>query len=252
MKKVKIKIKNLSVSYGEKRALNDISIDIYSNKIFAFIGPSGCGKTTLLRSINRMNDFIEGFRSEGAVEIDGVNIYNNKINSVSLRKKIGMVFQQSIVFPKSIYENLIFGPRLNGIKNKNDLYNIIKSAGEKAALWDEIKDRLNESAMSLSEGQRQRLCIARALSVDPEILLLDEPASSLDPIATAKIEELLFELKEKYAILIVTHNMQQAARVSDYTAFLHEGNLIECDKTTKIFTKPVRKETEDFVTGRFG
>lgn len=252
MKEVKIAIKNLSIFFNYIQALNDVSLDLYSNKITSIIGPSGCGKTSLLRSLNRMNDLIPGFRKNGDVLIDGVNIYDKNIDVVNLRKMVGMVFQRSNLFPKSVYENLVFAPQLHGKKTKNDLSAIVEEACTSAALWNEVKDRLNEPALSLSAGQQQRLCIARALTVKPDILLMDEPASALDPISTGKIEDLIFELKQKYTVVVVTHNMQQAARISDYTAFLYLGQLIEYDKTTKLFTDPSNKQTEDYITGRFG
>ena len=252
MKKIKIKTKNLDLFYGDKQALKSISMDIPEKQVTAFIGPSGCGKSTYLRVINRMNDLIENVRITGDVLVDGINIYDKNLDVVNLRKRIGMVFQKSNLFPKSIYENLIYGPSINGIKNKTDLTEIVETTLQQAAIWDEVKDRLHESAMSLSGGQQQRLCIARALAVKPDIILMDEPASALDPLSTGKIEELIHELKENYTIVIVTHNMQQAARVSDRTAFFYLGELIEYDNTTKIFTNPTIKQTEDYITGRFG
>lgn len=252
MKDIKIVTKNLSLYYGDKQALKDISLNIPDKKVTAFIGPSGCGKSTFLRVLNRMNDLIEHVRIEGEVSVDGVNIYEKNIDVVNLRKNIGMVFQKSNLFPKSIYENIVYGPKINGIKDKKTLNEIIEKTCIQSAIWDEVKDRLHENALSLSGGQQQRLCIARALAVEPEIILMDEPASALDPISTAKIEELIHTLKEKYTIVIVTHNMQQAARVSDMTAFFYLGELIEFDRTTKIFTNPTKKQTEDYVSGRFG
>ncbi|MGE5401219.1 MAG: phosphate ABC transporter ATP-binding protein PstB [Ignavibacteriales bacterium] len=252
LKETKIQTKKLDLFYGTKQALKDISLDIYANRVTAFIGPSGCGKSTFLRTLNRMNDLIDGVRITGEVIIDGVDIYDRNLDVVNLRKRVGMVFQKSNLFPKSIYENLVFGPKLNGIRNKEQLNDIVEKTCKQAAIWEEVKDRLNENALSLSGGQQQRLCIARALAVEPEIILMDEPASALDPISTGKIEELIYELKSNYTIVIVTHNMQQAARVSDYTAFFYIGELIEYDKTTKMFTKPAIKKTEDYVTGRFG
>jgi phosphate transport system ATP-binding protein len=252
MKETKILTKDLNLFYGQKHALKDIGIDIPANKVTAFIGPSGCGKSTFLRVLNRMNDLIDNVRITGEVLIEDVNIYEKNIDVVNLRKKIGMVFQKSNLFPKTIYENLVYGPKINGIKNKKALDEIVERTLTQAALLDEVKDRLNDPGLSLSGGQQQRLCIARALAVEPEIILMDEPASALDPISTAKIEELIHELKSKYTIVIVTHNMQQAARVSDQTAFFYLGELIEYDKTTKIFTNPSKKQTEDYVTGRFG
>ncbi|KUO61206.1 phosphate ABC transporter ATP-binding protein [bacterium BRH_c32] len=252
MKEVKIKIKNLSVYFNYIQALNDVSLEIFENKVTCLIGPSGCGKTSLLRSLNRMNDMIYGFRMNGEILIDDIDIYNKEIDVVNLRRLVGMVFQQSNLFPKSIYDNLIFAPKILGIKDKNELEEITERVCMQTSIWNEVKDRLNESALNLSAGQQQRLCIARALTVNPDILLMDEPSSSLDPVSTSKIEELLFDLKRNYTILIVTHNMQQAARISDYTAYLYLGQLVEYDKTTKIFTNPANKQTEDFLTGRFG
>ncbi|NWF51133.1 MAG: phosphate ABC transporter ATP-binding protein [Ignavibacteriaceae bacterium] len=252
MKEIKIVVKNLNLYYGNKQALKDVTLDIPENRVTAFIGPSGCGKSTFLRVLNRMNDLIDHVKIEGEVYVDGVNIYDKNLDVVNLRKNIGMVFQKANLFPKSVYENVIYGPRINGIKDKKILDEIVEKTLNKAALWDEVKDRLNDNALSLSGGQQQRLCIARALAVEPEIILMDEPASALDPISTAKIEELIHELKQKYTIVIVTHNMQQAARVSDITAFFYLGELIEYDKTTTIFMNPSKKQTEDYVTGRFG
>lgn len=248
----KIHTENMFLHYGSKLALNDISISIPEKKVTAFIGPSGCGKSTFLRSLNRMNDLIDGVKIEGNILIDGINIYDNNIDVVTLRKKVGMVFQKSNPFAKSIYENVAYGPRINGIKDKKHLDEIVESALQNAAIWTEVKDRLGDSAMGLSGGQQQRLCIARTLAVNPEIVLMDEPASALDPLSTSKIEELIVQLKEKYTIVIVTHNMQQAARISDLTAFFYLGQLIEFDKTKKIFTNPDKKQTEDYITGRFG
>ncbi|HOJ37748.1 MAG TPA: phosphate ABC transporter ATP-binding protein PstB [Ignavibacteriales bacterium] len=248
----KIVVENLNLFYGKKQALFDINITIPEKAVTALIGPSGCGKSTFLRCLNRMNDLIDGVNITGKVEIDGYNIYDKNIDTVALRKKVGMIFQKSNPFPKSIWENVAFGPKMNGIKDKKVLNEIVETSLKKAALWDEVKDSLNKSGLSLSGGQQQRLCIARALAVEPEILLMDEPASALDPIATAKIEDLIFELKENYTIVIVTHNMQQAARCSDYTAFFYMGNLVEYDTTDKIFTNPANKQTEDYVSGRFG
>ncbi len=250
----KIIVKDLNFFYGNAHALHDISMNIKSKRVTAFIGPSGCGKSTFLRTLNRMNDLIDGTRVEGEIKIDGTDIYHPDVDVVDLRKKVGMIFQKSNPFPKSIYENVAYGPRVNGLfkGDKAGLDERIESSLKKAALWDEVKDRLNDSALGLSGGQQQRLCIARALAIEPEILLMDEPASALDPISTAKIEELIFELKENYTIVIVTHNMQQAARVSDFTAFFYLGKLIEFDKTNKIFTNPGQKQTEEYITGRFG
>ncbi len=242
----------LSLFYGEKQALRDITLKMYANKVTAFIGPSGCGKSTFIRTLNRMNDLIEGVKITGHTYIDGIDIYSPGVNVVNLRKRVGMVFQKSNPFPKSIYENIAYGPRINGITSKADLDVIVEKSLHGAALWNEAKDRLHNSALALSGGQQQRLCIARAIAVNPEILLMDEPCSALDPISTSKIEELICDLKSEYTIVIVTHNMQQAARVSDYTAFFYLGELIEFDLTRRIFTNPERKQTEDYITGRFG
>lgn len=252
MKEIKIAVKDLNLYYGEKQALKNITIDIPEKRVTAFIGPSGCGKSTFLRVLNRMNDLIDHVKIEGEVYVDGVNIYDKSLDVVNLRKNVGMVFQKSNLFPKTVYENIVYGPKINGIRDKKILDGIVEKTLNQAAIWDEAKDRLNENALSLSGGQQQRLCIARALAVEPEIILMDEPASALDPISTAKIEELIHQLKQEYTIVIVTHNMQQAARVSDQTAFFYLGELIEYDRTTTIFTNPSKKQTEDYVTGRFG
>ena len=252
MKDVKIQVEDLSLYYGEKKALNGISLQIPSNKVTALIGPSGCGKSTFLRCINRMNDLIPGVKITGEMLVEGVDIYDKDVDVVNIRKKIGMVFQKSNPFPKSVYENVAYGPKINGIKNKAQLDEIVEVSLRKAAIWEELKDRLTESALGLSGGQQQRLCIARTLAVSPDIILMDEPASALDPISTSKIEELVHELKEQYTIIIVTHNMQHAARTSDHTAFFYMGELIEMGKTRDIFTKPEKKQTEDYITGRFG
>ncbi|WP_395050880.1 phosphate ABC transporter ATP-binding protein PstB [Flavobacterium sp.] len=252
MKNIKIEVKDLSLYYGEKQALKEISLEIPRNKVTALIGPSGCGKSTFLRCINRMNDLIPSVKITGQMLVEGVDIYDKNVDVVNIRKKIGMVFQKSNPFPKSIYENVAYGPKINGIKAKNELDEIVETSLRQAAIWDEVKDRLGDSAMGLSGGQQQRLCIARTLAVSPDIILMDEPASALDPISTSKIEELVHELKEQYTIIIVTHNMQQAARTSDYTAFFYLGELIEIGKTNAIFTKPEQKQTEDYITGRFG
>lgn len=252
MKEIKIKIKNLSVYFNYLQALNNVTLDIYDKKVTSLIGPSGCGKTTLLKSLNRMNDLIKGFKLKGQILIDDTDIYNKNIDVINLRKLVGMVFQQANLFPKSIYENLIFAPSINGIKDKSKLNEIIENAATLSGIWDEIKDRLKDNPYNLSAGQQQRLCIARLLTANPDILLLDEPAAALDPISTNKIEELIYELKKKYTIIVVTHNMQQAARISDYVAFLYLGQLVEYDKTSKIFTNPANKQTEDYITGRFG
>ena len=248
----KIAVKDLNLFYGKKQALTNININIREKSATALIGPSGCGKSTFLRSINRMNDLIDNVKTEGEILINDENIFAESTDVVTLRKKVGMIFQKSNPFPKSIYDNIAFGPRMNGVKDKKTLDAIIERTLHQAALWDEVKDDLLKSGLSLSGGQQQRLCIARALAIDPEILLMDEPASALDPISTAKIEELIFDLKKNYTIVIVTHNMQQAARVSDYTAFFYLGELIEYDETKKIFTNPSKRQTEDYITGRFG
>ncbi len=252
MKEAKIITRDLTLHYGQKMALNSINIQIPEKEVTAFIGPSGCGKSTFLRCLNRMNDLIPSVKIKGEIVIDGLNIYQKKIDVVNLRKKIGMVFQKSNPFAKSIFENIAYGPRINGHNNMHKLKEIVETSLKNAAIWDEVKDRLHDSALGLSGGQQQRLCIARTLAVEPEIILMDEPASALDPISTGKIEELIFELKKKYTIVIVTHNMQQAARVSDYTAFFYLGELIEHGKTRKIFTTPDIKQTEEYITGRFG
>lgn len=252
MKNIKIEVNDLSLYYGEKQALKEISLEIPSNKVTALIGPSGCGKSTFLRSINRMNDLIPSVRITGQMLVEGIDIYDRNVDVVNVRKKIGMVFQKSNPFPKSIYENVAYGSRINGINGKNDLDEIVEKSLRQAAIWDELKDRLGDSAMGLSGGQQQRLCIARTLAVNPDIILMDEPASALDPISTSKIEELVHELKDNYTIIIVTHNMQQAARTSDHTAFFYMGELIEMDKTKNLFTSPSKKQTEDYITGRFG
>jgi phosphate transport system ATP-binding protein len=252
-KPVKIDVGALNFYYGAKRALDGISIKIRSNLVTAFIGPSGCGKSTFLRTLNRMNDIIPATRVEGSVLIDGQSIYEPGVDVVHLRRQVGMVFQKSNPFPKSIFENVAYGLRINGlVKSKAELADRVEESLRQAAIWDEVKDRLHESALALSGGQQQRLCIARALAIRPEILLMDEPASALDPIATQRIEELIYELKKNYTIVIVTHNMQQAARVSDFTAFFWLGRLVEFDRTDKIFTAPAEKLTEDYVTGRCG
>ena len=247
-----LQIANLSLWYGEKKALNDVSLKIPQKQITAFIGPSGCGKSTLLRCINRLNDLIDGVRTDGDIVFEGGSIYDPKLDINALRKRIGMVFQKSNPFPKSIYENVAYGPRIQGVNRKRDLDEIVERSLRGAALWDEVKDRLDDSALGLSGGQQQRLCIARAIAVEPEVILLDEPCSALDPIATARIEELMQDLKTQYTQVIVTHNMQQASRVSDYTAFLYLGELIEYGPTERIFINPLKKQTEDYITGRFG
>ena len=249
----KIDAQHLSFFYGDKRALQDISIQVRPNVVTAFIGPSGCGKSTFLRTLNRMNDIIPGTRVEGRIVIDERNIYDPDVDVVALRRRVGMVFQKSNPFPKSIFENVAYGLRINGLAGPPaELAGHVEESLKQAALWDEVKDRLQDSALALSGGQQQRLCIARALAIRPDILLMDEPASALDPIATQRIEELVYDLKKSYTIVIVTHNMQQAARVSDFTAFFWLGRLVEYDRTDKIFTNPAEKLTEDYVTGRFG
>ncbi len=252
MKDIKVNVKQLSIFYGSNQALKKIDMDIPDKKVTAFIGPSGCGKSTFLRTLNRMNDLIDNVRVEGEVFIDDVNIYQKNIDVVNLRKKVGMIFQKSNPFAKSIYENIAYGPKINGITSKKELDEIVETSLRQAAIWDEVKDRLNNSALDLSGGQQQRICIARTLAVNPDIILMDEPASALDPLSTAKIEELIHELKKFFTIIIVTHNMQQAARTSDVTAFFYLGELIEIDKTRTIFTNPTKKQTEDYISGRFG
>src|SRR5215813_4809266 len=242
----KVVVEHLNFYYGEKQALLDVSLLVPQNCVTALIGPSGCGKSTFLRCINRMNDLIDGTRVEGAILLDGNDILGAKIDVVGLRKRVGMVFQKSNPFPKTIFENVAYGPRVAGVRGKQVLYEIVENSLTRAALWDEVKDRLDDSALQLSGGQQQRLCIARALATSPEVLLMDEPAS------TARIEDLIFELRDRYTIVIVTHNMQQAARVSDQTAFFYQGELIEAGSTNELFTNPVRKQTEDYITGRFG
>jgi phosphate transport system ATP-binding protein len=247
-----IETKNLELFYGASRALKGISLTIREKLVTAFIGPSGCGKSTFLRCFNRMNDLIDGVRITGDCRIGGEDIYAKDVDVIELRKRVGMVFQRSNPFPKSIYDNIAYGLRLQGRKNKSEIDAVVEKSLRGAALWDEVKDRLDGSALGLSGGQQQRLCIARAIAIRPEIILMDEPASALDPIATAKVEELIVELKKEFTIVIVTHNMQQATRISDYTAFFYIGELIEYDLTAKIFTNPAKKQTEDYVTGRFG
>jgi len=247
-----IRAEALNLYYGDVQALFNIEIDIPARQVTALIGPSGCGKSTFLRCLNRMNDIIDTVRIKGKVWIDGRDIYDSSSDIVALRKKVGMVFQKSNPFPKSIFDNVAYGPRIHGVKNRKQLSEIIEKSLISAALWDEVKDRLEKNAMDLSGGQQQRLCIARALAIEPKILLMDEPASALDPQSTAKIEDLIDELRRDYTIVIVTHNMQQAARVSDLTAFLYEGYLVEVGPTKELFTKPKKKRTEDYITGRFG
>lgn len=248
----KISVQNLNLYYGAVQALKQVNITIAEKSITAFIGPSGCGKSTFLKTLNRLNDLIANVKITGQVLINGVNIYNSNIDLSNLRKKVGMVFQQANPFPMSIFDNVAYGPRVHGIKDKRQLNEIVEKSLQGAALWTEVKDRLHTSASGLSGGQQQRLCIARALAVDPEIILMDEPTSALDPISTAKIEELMQTLKQKYTVAVVTHNMQQAVRVSDYTAFFLSGEIVEYGKTKHIFTYPQDKRTEDYITGRFG
>lgn len=251
-KPAKISIKDLTVSYGSTIALYNVSLNVPERQVVSLIGPSGCGKSTLLRTINRMNDLIDTVKITGDVLIDGDDVYGPNVDVVTLRKRVGMVFQKSNPFPKSVFDNIAFGPRVNGIKQRTDLEEIVERSLRQAAIWDEVKDRLGESALALSVGQQQRICIARCLAVNPDIILMDEPASALDPVSTAKVEELIFELKNSYTLLVVTHNMQQAARISDFTAFIYQGEMVEYDRTRNIFTRPKKQQTEDYVTGRFG
>jgi len=251
-RKVKIETKDVKVWYGDFEAVKGISMEIKPNTVTALIGPSGCGKSTFLRLFNRMNDYVDGFKVAGEIKIDDKNIYKNKVNVEELRKEVGMVFQKPNPFPKSIFENVAYGLKIQGITDKKFIQERVEKALKQADLWNEVKDDLKKSALALSGGQQQRLCIARTLAVEPSILLMDEPTSALDPISTAKIEELIFELKEKYTIVIVTHNMQQASRISDYTAFLYLGELIEYNKTKNVFTNPEKKQTENYISGRFG
>jgi phosphate transport system ATP-binding protein len=249
---VKLALSQVDFFYGDRQALFKINIEIVQNQVTSFIGPSGCGKSTLLRCLNRLNDLVEGSRLEGTMLLDGTDIYGPDVDITDLRKRVGMVFQKSNPFPKSIYENVAYGPRLHGIKNRGQLDQIVEEGLKGAGLWEEVKDRLQASAFGLSGGQQQRLCIARALAVKPDVLLMDEPCSALDPVATAKIEELLFSLKQDLTVVIVTHNMQQAARVSDWTAFMYLGEIVEFGLTKQIFTTPSKKQTDDYITGRFG
>jgi len=248
----KIRAVDLNLHYGTKHALRHIDMEIEANRVTALIGPSGCGKSTFLRCLNRMNDLIDSAKITGKVLVDGLDVYAKDIDPVLLRRKVGMIFQKSNPFPKSIFENIAYGPRIHGIKDRKTLDEIVEKSLRGAALWDEVKDDLAKSGLALSGGQQQRLCIARAIAVDPEVLLMDEPASALDPIATAKIEELIWQLKESYTIVIVTHSMHQASRVSDTTAFFYMGEMVEMGPTQKIFTSPTQKRTEDYITGRFG
>lgn len=250
--KIKVKVENLNLYYGENHALKDVSMDIQENAVTAFIGPSGCGKSTFLKTLNRMNDLVDGVRIDGKVLLDGEDIYEPGVDTIILRKKVGMVFQQPNPFPMSIYDNIAYGPRVHGIRDKKRLDQIVEESLRGAAIFDEVKDRLKKSAMGLSGGQQQRICIARALAVQPEVLLMDEPTSALDPISTAKIEELMEDLKKKYTVIVVTHNMQQATRVSDQTAFFLVGEMVEFGDTKQIFSYPQDKRTEDYITGRFG
>ena len=250
--KIKVKVENLNLYYGENHALKDVNMDIQENAVTAFIGPSGCGKSTFLKTLNRMNDLVDGVRIDGKVLLDGEDIYDPSVDTTILRKKVGMVFQQPNPFPMSIYDNIAYGPRVHGIRDKKRLNQIVEESLRGAAIFDEVKDRLKKSAMGLSGGQQQRICIARALAVQPEVLLMDEPTSALDPISTAKIEELMEDLKKKYTVIVVTHNMQQATRVSDQTAFFLVGEMVEFGDTKQIFSYPQDKRTEDYITGRFG
>jgi phosphate transport system ATP-binding protein len=245
-------VDRLDLFYGASQALKEISLRIAERSVTAFIGPSGCGKSTLLRCFNRLNDLVDGVRIEGRIEFHGQSIFDPEVDVNALRAQIGMVFQKSNPFPKTIYDNVAYGPRIHGVRSRSELDGIVEESLKGAALWEEVKDRLKESALGLSGGQQQRLCIARAIAVEPEVILLDEPCSALDPIATAKIEELMTELKERYTLVVVTHNLQQAGRVSDYTAFLYLGKLIEYGKTDELFVRPKKKQTEDYMTGRFG
>lgn len=251
-KEIKISVQDLNLYYGENHALKSVNMDIRENAITAFIGPSGCGKSTFLKTLNRMNDLVGNVKITGSVTIDGEDIYGKGVDTTLLRKKVGMVFQQPNPFPMSIYDNIAYGPRVHGIKSKAKLDQIVEESLKGAAIWDEVKDRLKKSALGLSGGQQQRICIARALAVEPEILLMDEPTSALDPISTSKIEELMEELKKKYTVVVVTHNMQQAVRVSDYTAFFLVGEMVEFGETKRVFTYPKDQRTEDYITGRFG
>ena len=252
MPKVKISTQHLDLYYGQNHALKDINLDIYEKKITAFIGPSGCGKSTYLKTLNRMNDLIDNVKIEGTILLDEEDIYSPQVDTTLLRKKIGMVFQQPNPFPMSIYDNIAYGPRIHGIKGKAELDDIVERSLRGAALWDEVHDRLKKSALGLSGGQQQRLCIARALAVEPEVILMDEPTSALDPISTLKIEDLMDELKQKYTVAIVTHNIQQATRIADYTAFFLVGEVVEYAPTDELFSRPQDKRTEDYITGRFG
>jgi len=252
LKNSKIHTKDLNLYYGSNQALKNVTIEIDENKVTALIGPSGCGKSTFLRTLNRLNDTIDNVIIKGEVLIDDINIYDKNVDVVALRKRVGMIFQKSNPFPKSVYENVAYGPRINGVKKKNELDEIVETSCKRAAIWDEVKDRMNDSAIGLSGGQQQRVCIARALTVDPDVLLMNEPASALDPISTAKIEELMYDLKKNLTIVIVTHNMQQAARVSDKCAFFLTGEIVEYSSTKNMFTKPEKEKTQNYISGRFG
>lgn len=251
-KNMKVKVRDMDLYYGDFQALHSVDLDVYENEVTAFIGPSGCGKSTLIKSLNRMNDLIPNCRIEGEITIDGKDIYDKGIDLTVLRKDVGMVFQHPNPFPKSIYDNIAYGPRTHGIKDSNKLDEIVETSLKSAAIWDEVKDHLDRNALSISGGQQQRICIARAIANEPEVLLMDEPTSALDPISTSKIEDLVDELKKKYTIVMVTHNMQQASRVSDRTAFFYQGRIVEQDKTKKLFTNPSEERTENYISGRFG
>lgn len=251
-KKMKIKVRDMDLFYGDFQALHSVDLDVYENEVTAFIGPSGCGKSTLIKSLNRMNDLVPNCRIEGDITLDGEDIYKKGIDLTVLRKRVGMVFQHPNPFPKSIYDNIAYGPRTHGIKDSSKLDEIVETSLKQAAIWDEVKDHLGRKALSISGGQQQRICIARAIANEPEVLLMDEPTSALDPISTSKIEDLVNELKKKYTIVMVTHNMQQASRVSDRTAFFYQGRIIEQDKTKKLFTNPSEERTENYISGRFG
>lgn len=251
-KKMKIKVRDMDLFYGDFQALHSVDLDVYENEVTAFIGPSGCGKSTLIKSLNRMNDLIPDCRIKGDITLDGEDIYKKGIDLTVLRKRVGMVFQHPNPFPKSIYDNIAYGPRTHGIRDSSKLDEIVETSLKQAAIWDEVKDHLDRNALSISGGQQQRICIARAIANEPEVLLMDEPTSALDPISTSKIEDLVNELKKKYTIVMVTHNMQQASRVSDRTAFFYQGRIIEQDKTKKLFTNPSEERTENYISGRFG
>lgn len=251
-KNLKMQVKNMDLFYGDFQALHSVDLDVYENEVTAFIGPSGCGKSTLIKSLNRMNDLVPNCRIEGDITLDGKDIYRKGVDLTELRKRVGMVFQHPNPFPKSIYDNIAYGPRTHGIKDSSKLDEIVETSLKQAAIWDEVKDHLDRNALSISGGQQQRICIARAIANEPEVLLMDEPTSALDPISTSKIEDLVDELKKKYTIVMVTHNMQQASRVSDRTAFFYQGKIIEQDKTKKLFTNPNEERTENYISGRFG